>query len=192
MKKALLAFVMLALVIPAVSFAGMVAPDVMDDETINMDSGFGKYKTIAVRKFNMDNVEFENVDEEEEPKLKRKLDGYQKSLAEDTAANLKRLGYNARVIGEKESPGNADVVLEGEFTMINLGSAVARIMWGFGSGQAGIGVEAKFVEVKSGNVLAEIEHENTSGLGDGDKWWLIQNEVEDMADKFAEFVDELK
>lgn len=192
MKKAILALVMFTVMAPAVSFAGMSAPDVMDDETINMDSGFGKYKVIAVRKFGMDDVSLENVDEEEEPRLKRNLDNYQKDLAENTAKNLKRLGFTTRVIGENDSPGNADVVLEGDFTMIDLGSAVARIMWGMGAGQAGIAVEGKFVDVKSGDVLAEFEHENTSGLGSGDKWWLIQNEIEDMADKLAEFVDKLK
>jgi len=192
MKNVLYVAMLFVLLVPSVSFAGLKAPDVMDDETINMDEGFGKYKTIAVRKFSIDDVDFENVDEEEEPKLKRNLKGYQKDLAKFTADDLANLGFKTRVIGENEDPGNADVVLEGKFTMIDLGSAVARIMWGMGAGQAGIGVEAKFVDVKTGKTLAEIEHENTSGLGDGDKWWLIQNEVQDMADKFAEFVKDLK
>jgi len=192
MKKALYVVMLLVLLVPSVSFAGLKAPDVMDDETVNMDKGFSSYKTIAVRKFSIDDIDYQNVDDDEMKKLKHKVKEYQEDLARDTANDLEDLGYKTRVIGEKDDPGDADVVLEGEFTMVDLGSAVARIMWGMGAGQAGIGVKAKFVDVKTGDTLAEIEHENTSGLGDGDKWTLIQHEVQDMADKFAEFVDDLK
>lgn len=192
MKRLFLLFMFVALAAPAVSHAALPAPDVLDDESIMTDKPIPKDAVIGVRPFSIDDVEYENVDDEEMRKMKREIKDYQELLAKSLRDNLEDYGFKA-VILEGEGTGKADVVIEGRITMVNLGSAVGRIMFGFGAGQCGIGVEGSLVNAKGGDTLAKFEHESTSGLESGfDKWQMVDKEVREMADDIAEFVDKLR
>ena len=39
--------------------------------------------------------------------------------------------------------------------------------------------------------LAKFEHENGSGLGNGEKWSLVLHEAQDLGEKISEFVRKL-
>lgn len=188
-KTAVLLFVF-AVMLPMISYAALSAPDVLDDESIITDKPIPKGTVIGVRLFSTDDVEYENVDDEEMHKMKSQLKNYRKILAERIKDSLEGYGFKA-VILKDSGNGNAGVVIEGKITMVNLGSAVGRIMFGWGAGQCGIGAEGKLVD-KGGNDLAKFEHESTSGLESGfDKWQMVEKETREMGDDLAEFVDKL-
>lgn len=192
MKKALAFFLFVSLMVPVVSLAKVKAPDVLDDETIITETPLTGKEVIGVRLFTTDDVEYENVDDEEMKKMKRELKDYQKTLAKDTRDSLEDYGFKAVVLNG-DSTGNADIIIEGKITMVNLGSTASRIIFGFGAGQCGIGVAGSLVDAKSGNKLAEFEHESTSGMEERyDKWGMVEKEVHEMGDDLAEFVDKLK
>jgi len=191
-KKALAFFLFVSLMVPVVSLAKVKAPDVLDDETIITETPLTGKEVIGVRLFTTDDVEYENVDDEEMKKMKRELKDYQKTLAKDTRDSLEDYGFKAVVLNG-DSTGNADIIIEGKITMVNLGSTASRIIFGFGAGQCGIGVAGSLVDAKSGNKLAEFEHESTSGMEERyDKWGMVEKEVHEMGDDLAEFVDKLK
>ena len=48
------------------------------------------------------------------------------------------------------------------------------------------------MDAKTGTELAKFEHENSSGLGNGEKWELIMHEVSDLGDKLATFIEKLR
>lgn len=188
-KTAVLLFVF-AVMLPVISFAALSEPDVLDDESITTDTPISKNTVIGIRQFSTDDVEYENVDDEEMHHMKKELKGYQRHLAERLKDSLEDYGFKAVILKDKGN-GNAGVIIEGKITMVNLGSAVGRIMFGFGAGQCGIGAKGKLVD-KGGSELASFEHESTSGLESGfDKWQMVDKETREMADDIAEFVDKL-
>lgn len=192
--KTLLALVaVLILSMPVISHAGMKAPGILDDEDVITTEGLAKYKAIGIKIFTTDNIEYNNVDDEEMTKMKRELRDYQDTLAKTLRNNLEDSGFKAFIINDDEGAGNADMVVEGEFTSINLGSAAARIIFGFGAGQVGIETKGQVVDAKTGDVLAKFKHETTSGLdGSLDKWQMINREAADNADDITEFIVKLK
>jgi len=192
MKKLILFLVVAALVVPAITLAKMKAPDILDNEKIMTDEGLSKYSTIGVKLFSTDGVEYENVDEEEMRNMSRFVKECRMKLARTIAHDLEDKGFKAHVIEDGDDAGKADMVIEGKITKFNLGSFGARFFGGFGAGQAGITVEGQLVEAKGGKSLAKFEHENTSGLSEGDKWNLVLHECEDLGDKIADFVDKLR
>ncbi|HLB25278.1 MAG TPA: DUF4410 domain-containing protein [Nitrospirota bacterium] len=192
MKRFLAVTVSALILIPTFALAKLNAPDVMDTEKIITEESLAKYKNVGVRIFSTDGIDYSNVDDEEMKKMKRFMKDCQEKLAKTIKNNLEDEGVNAFVIEEDADAGKADMVVEGKFTKIDLGSAVGRIMWGWGAGQAGLTVEGRLVDAKSGDALAKFEHENTSGLGDGEKWSLILREAQDLGDKIAEFIVKLR
>lgn len=194
MKKLLLLVAVLMLSIPLLVSAKMKAPGVLDTEDIITGEGLAKYKVIGVKPFTSANIEMNNVDDEEKVKLKRELEEYQKTHAKTLKNDLVDKGYDAFII-EADSTGNgrAEMVVEGEFVSINLGSAAARFIFGFGAGQVGIETKGQLVDAKTGDALAKFQHETTSGLDGGfDKWQMIDRESADNADDIAEFIYKLK
>jgi len=193
MKKFIISLVALMLIIPSISLAKMKAPDVLDTEKILTDESLSKYKSVGVKMFAIDDIKYENVDDEEMKQLKHHIKDWQEKLAKTVARNLEDDGINAFVIKEDGSnAGKADMIVDGSITKIDLGSAVGRIMWGWGAGQAGIEVKGELKDAKSGDALVKFEHENSSGLGDGEKWSLLEREVSDLGDKLSEFIEKLR
>jgi len=196
MKKlvmfALMAVFLVAL--PVSSLAKLKAPDVLDKEKIKTDESLSRYESVGVKISSSEDIEYENVDDDEKSKMKGFLKDCKKKMARAIVRNLDEDGVKAFVIGgdDEEGSGKADMVIEVSITKVNMGSAVGRAFWGWGAGQAGLSVKGKLVDVKSGDSLAEFEHENTSGLGDGYKWDLVMREAEDVGDKIAEFVHKLR
>jgi hypothetical protein len=192
MKKLIISLIALMLVIPVSSFAKLKAPDVLDKEKIMTDESLSKYKSIGVKIFSTEGIEYESVDDEEMVKMKHFLKECQEKLAKTIKNDLEDNGVKAFVIDEDGGKaGKADMIIEGKITKINLGSAAGRIIFGFGAGQAGLTVEGELKDGKSGDTLVKFEHENTSGLGSGDKWSLVSHEAEDLGDKIAEFIKKL-
>jgi Domain of unknown function (DUF4410) len=191
-KKVLALFMFVSLLVPVVSFAKVKAPDVLDDETIITETPLTGKEVIGIRPFAIDDVDYQSVDDEEMKKMKHEIKDYQKTLAKDIKNNLEDYGYKAVILND-EDKGNADIIMEGKISMVNLGSTAARVIFGFGAGQCGIGVKGSLVNAKNGDKLAEFEHESTSGMDERyDKWGMVEKEVHEMADDLAEFVDKLK
>ncbi len=190
MKKVLMFLMVAMLTLPGVSMAKLKAPDVLDKEKIMTDESLSKYKTIGIRPFSLDKVDYDNVDDEEMRKMKRFQKECQEKLAKTIKNDLEDHDIKA-VILDEDSKGKADMIIEGKITKINLGSAVGRMMWGMGAGQAGLSVEGRLVDAKTGAELATFEHENGSGLGNGEKWELVLHEAQDLGEKISEFVRKL-
>jgi hypothetical protein len=192
MKKMVVLLFAFVIMLPMLSFAGLKAPDVLDDETINTDTPISKNAVIGVRPFSADDVEYENVDDEEMSRMKKELKGYRKVLTDRLVNSLQGYGFKAVAL-KGSGNGNADIIIEGKIVMVNLGSTAARVIFGFGMGQCGIGVEGSLVDAKTGEALAKFEHESTSGLDEQfNKWQMVEKEVREASDDIAEFVDKLK
>lgn len=190
MKKVLMLLMVAMLALPGISIAKLKAPDVFDTEKIKTDESLSKYKTVGIKLFSLEDISYENVDEEEMTKMKRFQKECQEKLARAIKNDLEDHDIKAIILDE-DSKGAADMIIDGKITQINLGSAVARIMWGMGAGQAGLTVEGKLVDAKTGEDLATFEHENSSGLGSGEKWSLVLHESQDLGEKISDFVRKL-
>ena len=192
MNKLVISLTMIIMLIPAASFAKPKAPGVLDDEKIITNESLSKYKTVGVEVFSIDDVKYDNVDDQEKMEMKRHLKEWRRKLARTIADDLKDSGVNAFVIEDSKDTGKADMVIEGSITKVNLGSAGARVFFGWGAGQAGLDVKGELKDAKSGDSLAKFGHSNTSGLKNGEKWDLVSHEVDDLGDKIAEFVIKLR
>lgn len=190
MKKVLMFLMVAMLALPGISMAKLKAPDVLDKEKIMTDESLSKYKTVGVRLFSLDKVDYDNVDDEEMAKMKRFQKECQEKLARSIKNDLEDHDIKAIILDEG-GKGKADMIIEGKITKINLGSAVGRMMWGMGAGQAGLTVEGRLIDAKTGEDLAKFEHENGSGLGNGEKWSLVLHESQDLGEKISEFVRKL-
>ncbi len=192
MKKMLLIMAVVALLTPINALAGMKAPGVLDKEDVMTDESLAKYKSIGIKMFTTDNIEYNNVDSDEKRQLKNYFKDWQKLLARTIKNELNGGNVTAFIIDpDGKNADKADMIIEGEFTQVNMGSAFSRVFWGFGAGQAGITVKGKLVDAKTGKVLATFQHESTSGLQNGDKWQMVENRVEATGDKIVEFVQKL-
>ena len=192
MKKMLLIMAVVALLTPINALAGMKAPGVLDKEDVMTDESLAKYKSIGIKVFTTDNIEYNNVDSDEKRQLKNYFKDWQKLLARTIKNELNGGNVTAFIIDpDGKNADKADMIIEGEFTQVNMGSAFSRVFWGFGAGQAGITVKGKLVDAKTGKVLATFQHESTSGLQNGDKWQMVENRVEATGDKIVEFVQKL-
>ncbi len=192
MKKMLLIMAVVALLTPINALAGMKAPGVLDKEDVMTDESLAKYKSIGIKIFTTDNVEYNNVDSDEKRQLKNYFKDWQKLLARTIKNELNGGNVTAFIIDpDGKNADKADMIIEGEFTQVNMGSAFSRVFWGFGAGQAGVTVKGKLVDAKTGKVLATFQHESTSGLQNGDKWQMVENRVAATGDKIAEFVQKL-
>lgn len=192
MKKMLLIMAVVALLIPINALAGSRGPGVLDKENVKTDESLSKYKSIGIKIFSTDNIEYNNVDNEEKRELKNYLGDWQESLAKTMKNELNGDRVSAFIIdSDGKNAGKADMIIEGEFTQVNMGSAFSRMFWGMGAGQAGITVKGKLIDAKTGKELATFEHESTSGLQGGDKWSLVGNRVQATGDKISEFVEKL-
>jgi hypothetical protein len=190
MKKVLMFLMVAMLALPGISMAKLKAPDVLDTEKIVTDESLSKYKTVGVRLFSLDDVEYDNVDEEEMAKMKRFQKECQEKLAKAINNDLEDHNVKAIILDE-DGKGKADLIIDGKITKINLGSAVGRMVWGMGAGQAGLSVEGRLIDAKTGEDLAKFEHENSSGLGNGEKWTLVLHEAQDLGEKISDFVRKL-
>jgi hypothetical protein len=192
MKKMLLIIAFVALLIPINALARMSGPGVLDKENIMTDESLSKYKSIGIKLFSTDNVEYNNVDDEEKRLLKNYLKDWQESLAKTMKNELNGDRVKAFIIDpDGKNAGKADMIIDGEFSQVNMGSTFSRMFWGMGAGQAGITVKGKLIDAKTGKELATFEHESTSGLQGGDKWSLVGNRVQATGDKISEFVEKL-
>ncbi|MGA2192183.1 MAG: DUF4410 domain-containing protein [Nitrospirota bacterium] len=193
MKKLFLIFALIALLVPAGSIARMKAPDVLDHEDIKTDESLSKYKSIGIKMFSADDVELKNVDDEEKRQLKNYLPDWREKLAKTIKNELNGDNFKAFVINDEgKNAGDADLILEGKITEINLGSQFSRVFWGFGAGQSGLTVKGKLIDARTGKELATFEHENSSAMKSGDKWSLMEGEVSDLGNKIAKFIDKLR
>jgi Domain of unknown function (DUF4410) len=192
MKKILLIMAVVALLIPINALARMSAPGVLDKEDVMTDESLAKYKSIGIKIFTTDNIEYNNVDDNEKRELKNYLKDWQDLLARTMKNELNGDRVTAFIIDpDGKNADKADMIIEGEFSQVNMGSAFSRMFWGMGAGQAGITVKGKLIDAKTGNVLATFQHESTSGLQGGDKWQLVENRVQATGDKISEFVQKL-
>ncbi|MHB8174138.1 MAG: DUF4410 domain-containing protein [Nitrospirota bacterium] len=192
MKRMLLIMSVVALLIPINALAGMRAPGVLDKENIITDESLSKYKSIGIKLFSTDNIEYNNVDSDEKRQLKNYLKDWQKLLARTMKNELNGDRVTAFIIDpDGKNADKADMIIDGEFSQVNMGSTFSRMFWGMGAGQAGITVKGKLIDAKTGKELATFEHESTSGLQGGDKWSLVENRVQATGDKISEFVQKL-
>jgi len=189
MKKLLLLVLIAVLAVPAVSFAKS-----LDDEKVLTDKSLHGYKSIGIKLFSTDDVEYKNVDDEEMRRMKSFKEDVQEKLAKTLVRNLKDDDINAFIIDpDGKNAGKADMIIEGRITEINLGSAATRWFVGLGAGGAGLTVKGELKDAKTGETLAKFEHENSSGLRDThDKWEMVLHEAQDLGDKLTEFVQKLR
>ena len=188
MKKLAVLVFALILAIPVVSLA-----KTLDEEKIVTDKSLAGYKSIGVKLFATDDIEYDNVDKDEMRRMKNEdfLKEVQEKLARATVAALKDDGFDAFVVNGKNA-GKADMIMEGRITKINLGSAAVRFWVGWGAGGAGMSVKGELKDAKSGDTLVKFEHENSSGLRDThDKYEMVEHEAQDLGDKLGEFVQKI-
>ena len=110
-------------------------------------------------------------------------------LAEAIVGKLSSEGTFAAVAKSEDPAGDGDIVVEGEFVVINPGSRAKRYWGGFGAGKSGIGVEGRIVNA-AGEVLATFKHMLHSGIGigGGDYVKFLSDDTKDVGTDIATFL----
>ncbi len=190
MKKFLFLVLTAVIAVPSLSFAGS-----LDHTKVLTDKSLKDYKSIGVKLFSTDNINYDNVNRDEMRRMKGGfLERVQKRLSKTVVSDLKGDGINAFLIDKDgKNADKADMIIEGEITKIDLGSAVTRLFVGWGAGGVNVSVKGDIKDAKTGEVLAKFRHSNSSGLRNtNDKWEMVLHEAQDLGDKLTDFVEKLR
>ncbi|HVN32504.1 MAG TPA: DUF4410 domain-containing protein [Thermoanaerobaculaceae bacterium] len=85
----------------------------------------------------------------------------------------------------KTSLESGDILVEGRIVDCSTGSTAAKMWVGFGAGAGNTTIDVRFVDAKSGKVLAGFHHRVVSGTGWSTTEGKFFNWVEDTAKNFA-------
>jgi hypothetical protein len=112
-------------------------------------------------------------------------------LAAKIEKNLKKKFVEVKTISPKDIPAS-DLLLEGRFVTINEGNRGLRYTVGFGAGKTTLAVEGRLMRVKDKKVLIEFEHKKHAWKGafGGSGEDLLNDNIEDMAEEIAEFIED--
>src|SRR5262249_27061379 len=109
----------------------------------------------------------------------RKAEEMNPTMPQEIGAALRR-AYRGRV-----RQGDAPAVrIEGRIADCDAGSRTKKAIFGFGPGAASITIDLRFVEVKTGRVLAGLHHRVVSATS----WSTIESKFTDWLDDFTERV----
>ncbi len=115
MKKMLLIMAVVALLIPVNALAGSSGPGVLDKENVMTDKSLAKYKSIGIKIFSTDNIEYNNVDDEEKQRDEGLPEGTGRRCSQGPVKNeLNGDRVTAFIIDpDGKNAGKADMIIEG-------------------------------------------------------------------------------
>ncbi len=168
MKKAM----SLALVLILVAAASLVyanetplpKPGILNEESVATSQRLSTYDTLVIRDFSMEGVVYDNIDEEEKPKVEALKPLIVKNLSLSIEAEMKKRKLFKNVAVNGDAVGNA-VILEGKFSELNGGSRALRFWVGFGAGKTYIKVQGRLVDALTGRELASFGDRETGYKG---------------------------
>jgi len=194
--------VIVAVVAVAAGLAGLAAAKEKDpskvregvlDEIDLMAPAPTKEARVVVRMFGTENADVgtakEKKNEKREEAVKILKGEGPRMLAEAIVGKLTSEATFSSVVQSQDPAQDKDIVVEGEFVLINPGSRAKRYWAGFGAGKSGIGVEGRIVDA-SGKVLATFKHKRHSGigLGGGDYVKFLSDDTRDVGEDIATFL----
>lgn len=115
---------------------------------------------------------------------------FEYALAAKIENNLRKKFAEVRIISQTDMP-TTDLVVEGRFKAIDEGNRSQRYWVGFGAGKTTLAVEGRLIRVKDKKVLADFEHKKHAWKGafGGSGEDLLNDNIEDMAEEIAEFIE---
>lgn len=134
-----------------------------------------KYDTIVIKDFFTEGAVYDNIDDEEKPKVDALKPLIVKNLTLSIEMEMKKRKLFKNVVLNSDAKENA-VILEGSFTEFNVGSRALRFWVGFGAGKTYLKAKGRLIDAQTGKELASFEDQPflKPGKDQKPKVWLHQ------------------
>jgi hypothetical protein len=168
-------------------------PDILNEEEVMTSQRLSTYDTIVIKDFSTEGVVYDNIDEEESPKVEALKPLIVKNLTLSLVAEMKKRNLFKNVIENGEVKGNA-VILEGNFIEFNGGNRALRFWVGFGAGKTYLKAKGRLIDAQSGQVLATFEDQETGykGVATLESFEdLFPHQAKSLGENIGEFIEKL-
>lgn len=197
MKKILTVFQVLLLVaIASLAYADekpLAKPGILNEEEVMTSQRLSKYDTIIIKDFSTEGVAYDNINDEEKPKVDAMKPLIVKNLTLSIEMAMKNKKMFKNVVLNSDAKDNA-VILEGSFTEFNGGSRALRFWVGFGAGKTYLKVKGRLVDAQSGKELATFEDQETGfkGVASMESFAdLFPHQAQSLGEHIGEFIEKL-
>lgn len=197
MKKAMsLALVLVLVAAASLVYAGetpLPKPGILNEESVATSQRLSTYDTLVIRDFSMEGVVYENIDEEERPKVEALKPLIVKNLSLSIEAEMKKRKLFKNVAVNGDAVGNV-VILEGKFSELNGGSRALRFWVGFGAGKTYIKARGRLVDARTGKELASFDDRETGykGVASMESFEdLFPHQAQSLGEHVGEFIEKL-
>ena len=109
-------------------------PGVLNEEAVMTSQRLSTYDTIVIKDFSTDGVVYDNIDDEEKPKVDAMKPLIVENLTLSIEMEMKKRKLFKNVILNGDAKGKT-VIIEGVFVEFNGGSRALRFWVGFGAGK---------------------------------------------------------
>lgn len=146
-----------------------------------------KSTPIFVEPISTKKAAFEGYDQNDGDKKSSDLRKIENNYASEIAKELRDQGYHANAVS---GPAKSGIVITGNVTMIDRGSAAKRIWIGMGAGASNLETDFTIEDRTQRKTLAKFEIKATSGgrAGLSSAGSFIDEHISDGAEKVADFV----
>lgn len=146
-----------------------------------------KTTPIFIEPISTKQAAFEGYDENDGDKKSSDLRKIESNYASEIAKALREEGYNANAISTTSKKG---IVISGNVTMIDRGSAAKRMWIGMGAGASNLNTDFTIEDRTQRKVLSKFEIKATSGGRGGlaSTGSFVEEHMSDGGEKVAEFV----
>ena len=195
MKKIVVLLALFVLTVATVAHADqtLAKPGVLNEETVTTPNRLSTYDTLVIREFYTDGVFYENVDDEEKPKVDALRPLIARNLTESLQSEMAKRKLFKNVVLNSDSAGNA-VIIEGNFTEFNGGSRALRFWVGFGAGKTYLKVKGRMIDAKTGKELASFVDQETGykGVASMESFEdLFPHQATSLGENIGEFIQRL-
>lgn len=195
-KVSLLLQVLLLVTIASLAYADekpLAKPGILNEEEVMTSQRLSKYDTIVIKDFSTEGVAYDNINDEEKPKVDAMKPLIVKSLTLSIEAEMKTRKLFKNVVLNSDAKDNA-VILEGSFTEFNGGSRALRFWVGMGAGKTYLKVKGHLIDAQSGKELATFEDQETGfkGVTSMETFEdLFPHQAQSLGEHIGEYIEKL-
>jgi len=168
-------------------------PGVLNEEAVMTSQRLSTYDTIVIKDFSTDGVVYDNINDEEKPKVDSMKPLIVKNLTFSIEMEMKNRRLFKNVVLNSDVKENA-VILEGVFTEFNGGSRALRMFVGFGAGKTYIKAKGRLIDAQSGKELATFEDQETGfkGVSSLESFEdLFPHQAKSLGENIGNFIEKL-
>jgi len=168
-------------------------PGVLDEEAVMTAQRLSGYDTLVIKDFSTEGVVYDNINDEEKPKVDAMKPLIVKNLALSIEMKMKTRKLFKNVVLNGDAKENA-VILEGNFIEFNGGSRALRFWVGMGAGKTYLKVKGHLIDAQTGKELATFEDRETGfkGVASMESFDdLFPHQAQSLGEHIGEFVEKL-